>query len=297
MIPAAQPPGKLSLAAVNALSLSDFMDHFHGVFEHSPWIVEAIAPLRPFATRGALLAAMARVVAEAKEDAQHALLAAHPVLGGAAARDGRLTAESRSEQASHGLNRMEEEEAQAFMALNAAYQERFGFPFIIAVRGQRDRTAILAALRRRLTAEPAAERQVALAEVVKIAGFRLAALVEARPLSLSLHVLDTARGTPGIGLGFTVHAVMNGSPGPAQVAAETDAGGRWACDPARPLPPGLYEVCFRAGAYQNRFAPERAPDEEFYEDITIRFRMREEGGHYHIPLILSPFGYSTYRGG
>lgn len=292
MIPAPEKPEKLSLGAANALPAAAFRDHLQGLFEHSPWVVEGVVSQRPFASRGVLLAAMGRVVATADAAAQLALLRAHPVLGGGAARRGGLTAESASEQAGRGLDRMDGEEERDFAALNAAYLDRFGFPFIIAVRGQRDRAAIRAALRQRLAHDPAAEREAALAEVVKIAGFRLEGLIEEAPLSLSLHALDTARGGPAVGLGFTLHRVEAGAAGPALARAETDQAGRWRLEASPPLEAGLYELRFAAEAYQNRF-----DTEGFYEEIAIRFRLRAEGGHYHIPLILSPFGYSTYRGG
>jgi 2-oxo-4-hydroxy-4-carboxy-5-ureidoimidazoline decarboxylase len=300
MMPVAERPGKLSLAAANALSSAAFRDHFSGVFEHTHWVMNRIEARRPFASRAGLLAVMERVLAEADDTAKLALLQAHPVLGGAAARTGQVTAESAAEQAGHGLDRMAGEEAGDFEALNRDYLERFGFPFIIAVRGQRDRAAILAALRRRLASDAAAERVTALAEVTKIAAFRVEALVEEESgdatspsrLSLSLHVLDTARGGPGTGLAFTFHRVEAGARGAALGAGETDGAGRWALGAAVTLTPGLYEICFAAGAYQHRFG-----ESGFYDDITIRFRTVAEGGHYHIPLILSPFGYTTYRGG
>ena len=111
-------------------------------------------------------------------------------------------------------------------------------------------------------------------------------------LSLSLHVLDTARGQPGVGLTFSLSRIV--SPDRRVTLAEdaTDGAGRWALDPAIPLEAGIHEFIFAAGAYQARFA---TPG--FYDVIAIRFHLAQDGGHYHIPLILSPFGYSTYRGG
>jgi hydroxyisourate hydrolase len=225
-----------------------------------------------------------------------ALLQAHPVLGGQAAKRGEVTAHSKSEQAGLGLDQMQGEE-EAFAQLNQAYLERFGFPFIIAVRGQRDRRAILIALRQRFESSVEVERETALAEVVKIAGFRLDGLVTEEqvvvlPLTLSVHVLDTAAGTPGAGLAFTLVRIEPDETRTALTGGVADAGGRWGFDRATPLPAGLYEFVFEAGAYQ----AEQGRD-SFYDRITIRFRMKAEGGHYHIPLILSPFGYSTYRGG
>jgi OHCU decarboxylase len=103
---------------------------------------------------------------------------AHPELAGKAAIAGDLTAESRAEQAGAGLDRLDAEESARFDALNAAYRGRFGFPFIIAVRGQRDRRAITAALETRMAAGETEEIETALGEVAKIAWFRLSDLVQ-----------------------------------------------------------------------------------------------------------------------
>ena len=111
-------------------------------------------------------------------------------------------------------------------------------------------------------------------------------------LSLSLHVLDTARGRAGAGLSFSLSRI-SGSDGRILLAkGETDETGRWALDPATPLEGGFHEFIFAVAAYQARFG---TPG--FYDVIAIRFGLDANGGHYHIPLILSPFGYSTYRGG
>ncbi|MCB8880368.1 2-oxo-4-hydroxy-4-carboxy-5-ureidoimidazoline decarboxylase [Acidisoma cellulosilytica] len=274
-----------------------FCDYFAGVFEKTPWIPAAVVGLRPFASKAALLSAMSDALARAEPVRKLALLQAHPVLGGQEAKRGAVTEHSKSEQAGLGLDRMEGGEDAAFGRLNEAYLERFGFPFIIAVRGQRDRQAILTALRQRFEQSLETERETALAEVVKIAGFRLDGLVEqdaaaALPLTLSLHVLDTASGTPGVGLAFTLTRIEVDEARVPLAGAATDAGGRWALDRATALPAGLYELVFEAGAYQAIQGRD-----SFYDRIALRFRMQPDGGHYHIPLILSPFGYSTYRGG
>ena len=289
------------MSEVNRMSNVDFCEYFSGVFERTPWIPAAVVERRPFASKGALLSAMADVLARAEPARKLALLQAHPMLGGQAAKRGDVTTHSKSEQAGLGLDRMEGEEDDAFAKLNQAYLERFGFPFIIAVRGQRDRQAILAALRQRFESSPDVEREQALAEVVKIAGFRLDGLIlddeiAVPPLTLSLHVLDTASGTAGAGLAFTLSRIEAQDAEPevriALTGSVTDAGGRWALDRAIALAGGLYELVFEAGAYQ----AEKGRD-SFYDRIALRFRLQGSGGHYHIPLILSPFGYSTYRGG
>ncbi|MCB8874722.1 2-oxo-4-hydroxy-4-carboxy-5-ureidoimidazoline decarboxylase [Acidisoma silvae] len=294
------PGARLQIAEVNRLSDAGFCDRFAGVFEKTPWIPAAVVGLRPFASKAQLLAAMADALAQAEPARKLALLRAHPVLGGQAAKRGEVTAHSKSEQAGLGLDSMTGPEEESFAQLNQAYLDRFDFPFIIAVRGQRDRRAILAAIQQRIEQPLAVERERALAEVVQIAGFRLDGLIadgeadgaKASALTLSLHVLDTAVGTAGVGLAFTFSRIEADEVRSPLAAAQTDAGGRWALDPQTVLSPGLYELVFAAGDYQAARGRE-----SFYDSIALRFRTQPAGGHYHIPLILSPFGYSTYRGG
>ena len=111
-------------------------------------------------------------------------------------------------------------------------------------------------------------------------------------MSLSLHVLDTARGQAGAGLAFSLSRLLEGDRRLLLAEDATDDTGRWALDPATPLDAGIHEFVFNAEAYQARLG---TPG--FYDLIAIRFCLARDGGHYHIPLILSPFGYSTYRGG
>ncbi len=163
----------LSLAVLNDLDRIRFGEALGRIFEHSPWIPIAAYVARPFHSVGELHAAMVNVVAQSGPEKQLALLQAHPML----AKRVELTEASKTEQGGMGLDRLETAEAEMFDTLNGEYQARFGFPFIIAVRGQRDRAAILAALKARLGNSPDMERAVALAEVGKITRFRLDDLV------------------------------------------------------------------------------------------------------------------------
>jgi 2-oxo-4-hydroxy-4-carboxy-5-ureidoimidazoline decarboxylase len=172
------PPSPRPLWAINRMTGAEFGSLFAEIFEHTPWIAAKAFLERPFPSKQALLGAMAKALLAAPAEDQLALLRAHPMLGGEAAKRGDVTASSRTEQAGLGLDRMQGDEEAAFAAMNVAYQQRFGFPFIVAVKGQRDRAAILAALTRRFDSAPDAERQAALAEVVKIAAFRLDALID-----------------------------------------------------------------------------------------------------------------------
>jgi len=164
------------LAAVNRMEPEAFVALLGGVFEHAPWIAEAACPHRPFATVGALHAAMMQAVRVAPAERRRAFLNNHPDLAGPEARARTLTSDSASEQGSAGLDRITADEAAAFDHLNAAYRARFGFPFIIAVRG-RGRAEILAAFETRLARDPAVEEATALEEVAQITRMRLDGLV------------------------------------------------------------------------------------------------------------------------
>lgn len=160
---------KLSLAALNAMSEADFIASLGDIYEHAPWVARAAASARPFAGRLMLHETMAEIVRSAEPGLQLALLNAHPELGQA----GKLTPDSTREQRHGGFHQLPAVEATKLAELNAAYRRKFGFPFIIAVRGQRDFTAILANLESRLANAPDEERLTAIEEVTKIAGFRL----------------------------------------------------------------------------------------------------------------------------
>ncbi len=162
----------MTLEEVNALPRGAFVDAFGSIYEHSPWVAEAVEPERPFDDVQTLRSKMRATVESASKIEKLALLRAHPELAGKAAIDGTLTQASQEEQASAGLDRMLPEEFEALSDMNAAYNDRFGFPFIICVR-LTTKTGILAALERRLNQSIEAEFETALSEVHKIAELRL----------------------------------------------------------------------------------------------------------------------------
>jgi 2-oxo-4-hydroxy-4-carboxy-5-ureidoimidazoline decarboxylase len=173
------PADVVTLEALNRAAPGEFERALGGVFEHSSWIAARAVDARPFASVEALHAAMIAVVRRASRAEQLALLRAHPDLAGRAARTGALTGSSAAEQSNAGLDRLDDEEYERFGRLNAAYREKFGFPFIIAVR-RHDKKQILAAFETRLGNTPAQEVETALAQVFEIARLRLAGLLPAR---------------------------------------------------------------------------------------------------------------------
>ncbi|RZL36628.1 MAG: 2-oxo-4-hydroxy-4-carboxy-5-ureidoimidazoline decarboxylase, partial [Rubrivivax sp.] len=167
----------MKLDDLNNASAADFVALLEGTYEHSPWIAERAAAARPFKTVAALKAALARVVREATVDEQLGLIRAHPELAGKAAVAGELTAESTNEQQKAGLTACTPEEFAKLQKLNADYNARFGFPFILAVRGPRGtgstRAEIIATFERRLRAHPDVERAECLRQIHRIAEIRL----------------------------------------------------------------------------------------------------------------------------
>jgi 2-oxo-4-hydroxy-4-carboxy-5-ureidoimidazoline decarboxylase len=167
-----------SLAELNSLDREAFTRALGSIFEHSPWIPERAWNARPFETLDSLHGAMMRVVQDASAQEQLSLIQAHPDLAGKAALAGDLTAHSKGEQAGAGLDRLTSEEYVRFHTLNTAYGEKFGFPFILAVKGH-TKESILEQFEERLPNDLETEQERALTEIYKIARFRLEAVVGA----------------------------------------------------------------------------------------------------------------------
>jgi 2-oxo-4-hydroxy-4-carboxy-5-ureidoimidazoline decarboxylase len=188
------------LARLNAADRDAFVAALGGIFEHASWVPERAYATRPFATVADLHEALMSAVSGAGEAEQMAFIRGHPELGGKVARAGDMTAESRQEQGSLGLDRLSEAEFAKFERLNSAYRARFGIPFIICVR-RHTHDSILDNFERRLANSIEAERAAALAEIGHITRLRVVAAVEGpgKPKTdgqLSTHVLDIVSGRP-----------------------------------------------------------------------------------------------------
>jgi 2-oxo-4-hydroxy-4-carboxy-5-ureidoimidazoline decarboxylase len=158
----------VNLPLLNALDQQAFIAHVGWVFEHSPWVAERAWHARPFASVEALHAAMVDVMRAARADDQLALLRAHPDLGARFT----MTAASAGEQAGAGLNQLSEDDLEQLRGLNAQYRQKFGFPFLFAVK-RSSPAQILKALQERLPREREVEFAEALDQVARIARFRL----------------------------------------------------------------------------------------------------------------------------
>ncbi|WP_083024269.1 2-oxo-4-hydroxy-4-carboxy-5-ureidoimidazoline decarboxylase [Vreelandella lionensis] len=171
-------PTSLQLSpAPSQCSLEAFVQHYGDVYEHSPWVAEATwqhGLSESHDAPDALAELMGLMLQQATSEQQIDVIQAHPDLAGKAALAGELTQDSTNEQAGAGLDQCSPKEFARFEQLNAAYKEKFGFPFVIAVKGL-DRYDILAAFEERLENGLAQERETAIKQIIRIARFRLRA--------------------------------------------------------------------------------------------------------------------------
>lgn len=167
---------RITLETLNGMPAEKFVGALGGIFEHSPWVARQAEAKRPFASIAQLHAAMVAGVEAAGHDAQLALIRAHPDLSGRVSVASPLTPVSAREQAGAGLNHCTPDEQQRLLQLNHAYSSKFGFPFILAVRGY-DRAGIIAQLEKRIALEPESEHLESLRQIYRIAQLRLEDLI------------------------------------------------------------------------------------------------------------------------
>ncbi|MFN4018627.1 MAG: 2-oxo-4-hydroxy-4-carboxy-5-ureidoimidazoline decarboxylase [Reyranella sp.] len=289
-----------SLDDLNRAPPGEFAAAIGDTFELAPWVAEVAAAKRPFATVTALHDAMMGAVRAAPRERQLAFVCGHPDLAGKAARAGDVTEDSRREQASVGLDTLSEEEFARFHRLNDAYKAKFGFPFIVCVR-RHTRDSILTQFERRLRHDPATEFATALQEISFITRLRLAAKVTGEGMPrvngrLSTHVLDTHAGRPAVGIAVELYEFA-GDRAHRIATATTNADGRTDAPliGGRPLPIGRYELRFAVGDHFRSRGIEQG-DPPFLDIVPLRFSIAEPEGHYHVPLLCTPWSYSTYRG-
>jgi 2-oxo-4-hydroxy-4-carboxy-5-ureidoimidazoline decarboxylase len=283
-----------TLDQLNTMSPEAFVATLGGVFEHAAWVAEATSPQRPFATVTALHDRLMAVVRAAPADVRIDFLRGHPALSPNSLADPNLTVSSRSEQGGLGMSDLGRQ-LDRFEAGSSAYEARFGFPFIVCVRRQTP-PFVLRGLERRLGNSAERELDVAMTEIGFITRLRLVDRVNGPGMPrvgghLSAHVLDTARGKAAEGVRlqlFRENVLIK--------EAITNHDGRT----DQPL---LEDGPLRIGRYELRFNVEEyfagwpnVTDPPWYDVIPVRFGVAEPEGHYHVPLLLGAWTYTTYRG-
>jgi 2-oxo-4-hydroxy-4-carboxy-5-ureidoimidazoline decarboxylase len=178
LAPVTAHAAEIDMAVINAMDRTAFVAQFGGIFENSPWVADKAWDLKPFATLDAMHGAMVDVARTAPAPVQLALLQSHPNLAGKEAQAGAMTASSVAEQAGAGLGALQPAEMSDITELNAAYQKKFGFPFIIAVR-MYTKEGIFFEFRRRLHNDTAIEFGNDLQNVYVITRLRLNKMLNA----------------------------------------------------------------------------------------------------------------------
>src|SRR3979490_1044879 len=290
-----------ALTDLNASSKDDFVAALANIFEYSPWIAEQAASARPFAGVKQLFAVMTAAVDRAAPELRLALIKAHPDLANKTQRAAGLTSESNAEQNSVGLDLLSDAEYEAFERVNNAYRAKFGFPYIVCVR-RHTRDSILRDFERRLPNDAKTEMQTSIEEICRIAALRVDQLVVSDDRlqvhgRLSTHVLDTHSGRPAAGIAVELVELSDLGLSRVVTRAITNADGRTGLPliGGRPVPIGRYELTFIVGRY---FAERQVPmsDPPFLDQIPLRFSVSEPESHLHVPLLVTPWSYATYRG-
>lgn len=288
----------MTIDELNALDREGFVSVLGGVVEHSPHLVERAWSADGVPNLAALKERLEAAVGAASEAEQSALLRAHPDLAGKLTAAGRLTAASAGEQAAAGLDQLTDVERATFTQLNEAYLYQFGFPFILCARDH-SKAEILAAFERRLEHSREEEVAVALAQVNRIAWLRVLDLVtgdSALNGKLSTHVLDTMHGCPAEGMRLVLRRA-DGERWKDVVDTRTNADGRTdgLLLDAAAMAVGSYALEFWVADYFRGRGVE-LPEPAFLDQVVIRFGIADAAAGYHVPLLVSPWSYSTCRG-
>ncbi len=292
---------QVTLDELNRGDKATFVSALGDIFEHSPWIPEAAYAGRPFGNVRNLQEALNGAVLGAGNGRQVALIQAHPDLAGKAALEGTIAVDSKLEQTSARLDRLTETEFVSFQRLNKLYRAKFGMPFVVCVR-RHGRDSILRQFERRLQNDAAAETQSAVAEILRIAALRLAQRVSGPGQlevhgRLSTHVLDNHQGRPAAGVDIEFFEVAKS--GQCRLISRTVTNSDGRTDRPimadQPVPIAQYELQFAVGEYFARVGTVTA-EPPFLDVVPIRFSVAEPEAHYHVPLLVTPWSYTTYKG-
>jgi len=297
-----KPSASVTLNEINEMDRLEFVQSLGGIFEHSPWVAEGAYLEAPFQSIEHLHSIMMETARQADRKQIEELLRAHPDL----ATRIQVSPLSEVEQQGAGLDKLTPEEFFLLKELNQTYTEKFHFPFILAVRGK-NKDDIISTIKVRVNRTLQEEWDQALSEIGRITRFRLNDLISTelrQPYGrLTTHVLDLSRGIPAIGLVLQLRRLTDSSSGVLLREAVTNSDGRLDTPllEGSQMEIGSYELLFMVGDYFRRTSVAAVSDSDvsplfFLEHIPIRFNIGNSLDNYHVPLLVAPGGYSTYRG-
>lgn len=278
-----------------------------GIYEHSAWVAEEFYteyvdgkdPSKTITNVRDLFQCMSSIVNKASTERKMDLLCAHPDLCAKIDTLKKLTKASQEEQSKAGLGSLTDEERDRFASMNSKYRAKFGFPFILAARHVTKYT-VLSAMEGRLERSVDAEFSGALFQVSKIAWMRLLAAFQITNQKgfLTCHILDTANGCPAANMRIQLHRISPEDKAGLVKEFVTNDDGRLPGGPAlkgEEFIVGVYQWTFFVGDYFARKNMETCGI-PFLDQVPLRFGMDDPEEHYHVPLLVSPWSYSTYRG-
>ena len=287
----------ITLENLNALSKADAFAKFEQCCVSKTW-VKAMVEKRPFPNENTLInKAASSWFNDCSSDDFKEAFTGHPKIG---------DVESLKEKFEHTkdwasgeqskMNEADEETIKALSIANADYENKFGYIFIVSASGK-SADEMLAIINNRLQHEAEEELFVAMNEQHKITVIRLSKLVAGLANNADLrshittHALDTSVGTPASNMMITLNGLRNNEWKPISVGITNNDGRIGDVLPAgRKLKAGIYMMVFNTKAYYDSHN-----QKGFYPEVTIQFEVTDTS-HYHIPLLINPFGYSTYKG-
>jgi 2-oxo-4-hydroxy-4-carboxy-5-ureidoimidazoline decarboxylase len=242
-----------TLGELNTCTAEVFVERLDGVFENAPWIASQAAGARPFDSVDALHAYMIRTLRQLPETALIALLQGHPELAGSAARAADMTIDSIKEQGALSLHRLSVEDHRRWDRLNAAYGEKFGFPFILCVR-RHTNASVLRVFEQRLSNDRPIELEAAIEEIARVSRLRLADRIADHRLpklhaSITVRATDAVTGRPATGMRIALHERAGDMRSLSEASIQPDGRTQPALTPEGPLRIGHYELRAHVGQY------------------------------------------------
>lgn len=295
--PAAKPKA-ITLEDVNRMDEATFSATFGDTFELSPWVAKKAYAKRPFATVAALHQAMWDTF-EAASRAEHiTFLRNLPDIGDKNVKPGGITEDSKREQQAAGINALNDQDLARLIALNKAYKAKFGYGYTICVLRNTPET-IMSQIERRMTYDPDKDLATSLQEEFYITRLRVAGMVTGPGMpkvngNMNTHVLNAVSGKPAEGMSVELYELMGDTR--RKLNQQTlNAEGRCMLMDGRPVPIGRYEIRFGLADYfrKNGIA---VGDPAYLDVVPIRISIANPEDHYHVPLVCTPWSYSTYRG-
>ena len=291
-------PKTVTLEDVNRMDQATFVATFGDTFELSPWVARDVYAKRPFATVTALHQAMWDTF-NAVPRAEHiTFLRNLPDIGDKHVAPGGITEDSKREQQAAGINALNDQDLARLIALNKAYKAKFGYGYTICVLRNTPET-IMSQIERRMTYDPDKDLAASLQEEFYITRLRVAGMVTGPGMpkvngNMNTHVLNAASGKPAEGMSVELYELM-GDTRRKLNQQMLNSEGRCMLMDGRPVPIGRYEIRFGLADYFRKSGV-AVGDPAYLDVVPVRISIANPEDHYHVPLVCTPWSYSTYRG-